>query len=453
MKALVSFYSTNLHAREVPFRIAILHGQAPDKGLYMPVEIPPFTPEEMGAMPGQSYAELAFTVMRKYISPEEADDEILHQIVGDAYDFEVPIEQVTERDYLLRLDRGPTASFKDFAARALGRLMAHFLAQDNREAIILTATSGDTGGAVADAFLGLPRVKVVILYPSGEVSERQRRQMTTLGQNITAIGVDGKFDDCQRMVKEAFADRDLAQLNLSSANSINFGRLLPQAVYYCYAWSRVVTTPGEQIIFSVPSGNFGNLMGGLLAYRMGLPINHFIAAVNENDEVPRFLENGIYEKVVPSVNCLSNAMNVGHPSNFARVVALYGGIMDEQGQIRQSPDLDLMRSEITSYSITDAETKETIRKVYETYQVLLEPHGAVGWAALERYKEHNRPTEVCLCIETADPAKFPEAILEILGIDPPMSPRMVIQESITEEIHSISRDYGDLKEFLLHQLF
>ncbi len=288
----VKFYSTNLKAPEVTFRGAILQGQAPDRGLYMPKEIPLFSAKELSAMKGQAYPDLAFTVMRKYIPVSELDDEKLRNIVTDAYNFEIPLEKVTPKDFIMRLDRGPTASFKDFAARALGRIMSHFLAQAQKEAVVLTATSGDTGGAVADAFLGLPRVRVVILYPKAEVSDRQRRQMTTLGQNVTGVGVTGKFDDCQRIVKEAFADKDLASLGLTSANSINFGRLIPQAVYYCYAWSRLAKSPKEKVVFSVPSGNFGNLMGGLFAFRMGLPVKNFIIATNENDEVPRFLATG-----------------------------------------------------------------------------------------------------------------------------------------------------------------
>ncbi len=348
----------------------------------------------------------------------------------------------------MRLDQGPTASFKDFAARALGRIMSHFLGQDQKEAVVLTATSGDTGGAVADAFLGLPRIRVVILYPKAEVSERQRRQMTTLGQNVTAVGVTGKFDDCQRMVKDAFADKDLAKFGLTSANSINFGRLIPQSVYYCYAWSRQVALPGEKIVFSVPSGNFGNLMGGLFAFRMGLPVKHFIAATNENDEVPRFIATGTYTKVVPSKNCLSNAMNVGHPSNFARVIALYGGNMDENGQIRTMPDMNRLRAELRSYSITDAETKETIQAAYKQHRIILEPHGAVGWAALQRYRKDTQATETCVSLETADPAKFPDTIQELLHIDPPLPPKMAAQQSLTEHLHEIPATYTSLRDFL-----
>jgi threonine synthase len=445
---VIMFYSTNLKAPEVTFRGAILQGQAPDRGLYMPKEIPQFSANELSAMKVQAYSDLAFRVLRKFIPANELGDEVLRKIMVDAYNFEVPLEKVTAKDYIMRLDQGPTASFKDFAARALGRIMSHFLGQDQKEAVVLTATSGDTGGAVADAFLGLPRVRVVILYPKAEVSERQRRQMTTLGQNVTAVGVAGKFDDCQRMVKDAFVDKDLSSLGLTSANSINFGRLIPQAVYYCYAWSRLASSFKEKVVFSVPSGNFGNLMGGLFAFRMGLPVRHFIVATNENDEVPRFLATGTYQKIVPSKNCLSNAMNVGHPSNFARLIALYGGNMDETGQIHQMPDMKRLRAELCSYSITDAITKTTIQSAYRQHGVILEPHGAVGWAALQQYRKDKRPTEICVSLETADPAKFPDTIQELLHINPPLPPKMAAQHSLPENLHEIPATYARLKDFL-----
>jgi len=445
---VVRFYSTNLKAPEVTFRRAILQGQAPDRGLYMPKEIPKFTVKELSGMKDQSYIDLAFTVLRKYIAPEEIDDKKLRTIVSDAYNFDVLLEQVTDKDYIMRLDHGPTASFKDFAARALGRIMSHFLSQDQNEAVVLVATSGDTGGAVADAFLGLPRVRVVILYPKAEVSDQQRRQMTTLGQNVTAVGVTGKFDDCQRMVKEAFADPDLVSFGLTSANSINFGRLIPQAVYYCYAWSRLALSSKDRVVFSVPSGNFGNLMGGLFAFRMGLPVKHFIVATNENDEVPRFLATGTYTKIVPSKNCLSNAMNVGHPSNFARLIALYGGNMDENGKIRQMPDMKRLRGELYSYSISDTETKATILSAYQQHHVLLEPHGAVGWAALQRYKSKEHPVEFCVSLETADPAKFPDTIQGLLHINPPLPPKMATQQDLPEQLYEIPTTYTRMKDFL-----
>lgn len=445
------YYSTNMQTPEVSFKQAILQGQAPDRGLYMPKFVPAFQEGEVAAFREMEYPRMAFEIMRKYISRDEVSDAALEAIVQDAYDFEVPIERVTDDISILRLDRGPTASFKDFAARALGRLMAHFLEQEDRTAIILTATSGDTGGAVADAFYRLDRVNVVVLYPRNEVSDRQRRQMTTLGENVTAIGVRGKFDDCQRMVKEAFADPRLAAMGLSSANSINFGRLLPQTVYYCYAWSRVARGPGEQVNICVPSGNFGNLMAGLLALKMGLPVERFIAATNENDEFPRYLETGEYEKIEPSRNCLSNAMNVGHPSNLARIIALYGGVMDERGTIREKPDLTRLRGDIFSTSVNDAETRRTIKQVYETHGTLLEPHGAVGWKALRRFKEAEPNQRHCITLETADPAKFPTAIRELVGIDPPMPAKMAAQQQAREFLHEIPDQYEAFRAYLLDE--
>ena len=282
-------------------------------------------------------------------------------MLQDAYNYEVPVEKVYDGKYVLRLDRGPTCSFKDFAARLMGRLIQYFLRQEGKEILILTATSGDTGSAVAHAFFGLDNIKVVVLFPEKEVTERQRRQMTTLGKNVFPLAVEGKFDDCQALVKQAFADPDLKGLNLSSANSINIGRLLPQAVYYFYAHSRVAPQ-GEAVVFSVPSGNFGDLMGGLIALKMGLPVHKYVVATNENDEFPNFMKTGIYEPIRPSKNCISNAMNVGHPSNLARLFSLYGGQMDETGRVSRQPDLQAMRRELYAVSITDEETRNTIRR-------------------------------------------------------------------------------------------
>ena len=248
----------------------------------------------------------------------------------------------TGRVSVMRLDRGPTASFKDFAARMMARLLGQFVREDGRELTILVATSGDTGSAVASAFSGVEGIRVLVLFPINEVSERQRKQMTTLRGNIRSIALDGKFDDCQALVKRAFADPDLADLSLSSANSINIGRLLPQSVYYFYAASRLAA-PGEGIVIAVPSGNFGDMMGAVIAGRMGLPIRKLVVPVNANDEFPTYLQTCLYEKIEPSRNCLSNAMNVGHPSNLARLVALYGGWMDETGTVHRAPDYEAMR--------------------------------------------------------------------------------------------------------------
>jgi threonine synthase len=262
----------------------------------------------------------------------------------------VPVEKADDLDYILRLDRGPTASFKDFAARMMARLMQHFLSMEGRNLTILTATSGDTGSAVANAFLGLKNIDVIILFPAGEITDIQRKQMTTLKKNIKVLAVNGKFDDCQHLVKTAFRDPALSHIPLSSANSINIGRLLPQSVYYFHAWAELSGNE-KPVVFSVPSGNFGNLMGGVIAKKMGLPVEKFIIATNENDEVPVYFRSGNYRPIVPSLNCISSAMNVGHPSNLARLIAVYGGVMDEKGNISSAPDMDKMVKDFFSVSI------------------------------------------------------------------------------------------------------
>jgi len=324
----IRYYSTNLKTPEVSFSEALLKGLAPDGGLYMPVSFPKISAEEIASYSGMEYYEIAFSFLSKFLGSEIPADELLN-LCRDAYNFDVPLEKVTDRKYIMRLDQGPTASFKDFAARMMSRLMQYYLSANDKYLTILTATSGDTGSAVASAFYGLQNINVIILFPAEEVTLMQRKQMTTLQKNVKVISVDGKFDDCQDLVKKAFRDPSLSHLPLSSANSINIGRLLPQAVYYIYAWSRLNTGKSEKAVFSVPSGNFGNLMAGLIAFRTGLPVKKFIVTTNENNEVPEFLRTGIYNKISPSINCISSAMNVGHPSNLARIIALYGGIMDE----------------------------------------------------------------------------------------------------------------------------
>jgi len=439
----IMYKSTNLSSKPVTFREALIKGQAPDKGLYMPDSIPKINRGHLAFMKALPYHEVAFEVTKKFLQGE-IPEKNLRAIVKDAYDYEVPLENVDEKRYIMRLDRGPTASFKDFAARMMARLMQYYLKQENKKLVILVATSGDTGSAVANAFYGLENIEVVVLFPGSEVSERQRKQMTTLGRNIFAFAVYGKFDDCQALVKQAFADPDLQNINLSSANSINFGRLLPQAVYYFYAYSRLFRDLGEPIIFSVPSGNFGDLMGGVLAREMGLPISKFIVATNENDEFPMFMRTKSYAPICPSKECLSNAMNVGHPSNLARLFYLYNGNMDEKGAIVRLPNIRKMRQDFDSISISDAETKETIKQAYQKYKVILEPHGAVAWAALD----HFDPDGLCVSLETAHPAKFPSVIKETIGIDPKLPESMKGIENKKEEFQNLKNDYPAFKEFL-----
>jgi threonine synthase len=445
----IKYYSTNLRAPEVPFRDALLKGLAPDGGLYMPSSIPLLSKQEIESIFFSDYQETAFLILKKFLG-NEIEESVLMNICHDAYSFRIPLERVFYRTYLLRLDQGPTASFKDFAAQVMSRLMNYYASQGNQHLTILTATSGDTGSAIASAFHGLENIDVIILFPFSEVTEIQRKQMTTLGKNIRVIAVDGKFDDCQRLAKQAFNDTSLSGQQISSANSINIGRLLPQSVYYFYSWSRLATNPDEKIVFSVPSGNYGNLMGGIIAREMGLPVEKFIISTNSNDEVPRYLETGVYKTISPSVNCISSAMNVGHPSNFARIIALYGGIMDENGVIIREPDLDKLRMDFYGVTVSDEDTRETILKSYRRYRLLLEPHGAVAWSGLESYRDIFKTAgQLAVSLETAHPAKFNDELGHILGFSAEMPDSLMDVIDKTEYFIKIENSYPKLKDLIL----
>jgi threonine synthase len=447
-----SYYSTNLKSQETSFREALLKGLATDGGLYMPVSLPLLSRDALSEFPGKKYYEIAFTVLKEIIGNEIGDTDLL-DLCRDAYYFDVPLEKVYDRKYIMRLDQGPTASFKDFAARMMSRLMQHFLSLSNRHLTILTATSGDTGSAVANAFYGLKNINVIILFPSDEVTAMQRKQMTTLEDNISVISLNGKFDDCQRLVKRAFLDPSLSGVPLSSANSINIGRLLPQSVYYFYAWSRLAGNADEKAVFSVPSGNFGNLMGGLIARQMGLPVEKFILSTNENDEVPEFLKTGIYKSIVPSINCISSAMNVGHPSNLARIVALYGGMMDEAGVIHIEPDMTRMRNDLFGVSVSDEQTRDVISETFSNYGILLEPHGAIAWRGITEYLNHNDITDqdkkLFISLETAHPAKFPEELRQIIRIEPLLPDSLAGIEAKNENYITLENNYEMLRDFIL----
>lgn len=451
---MIKYHSTNHKTPHVDFKTAVLKGQALDKGLYMFNKIPKITTENINNFKHLALYDIGFEIFSKIVGDIIPEHE-LKKILSDALNFLVPIKKIHKNDYICYLEQGPTASFKDFGARTLARVMEYFLKIEDKKSIILTATSGDTGGAVAQAFYDMKRIRVIVLFPKDEVSELQRKQMTTLGKNITAIGIKGKFDDCQRLVKSAFGDPDLKDVGLSSANSINIGRLIPQIFYYFYSYSRVADELDEKVIFSVPSGNFGNLMGGLIAYKMGLPVRKFISAVNENDAFPKFIETGVYEKVDPSKKCISNAMNVGHPSNFARVIDLYNGQIDEEGIIQKMPNLNQIREDIVSYSITDDLTKKTIVNFYNKYNKIIEPHGAVGWACLEIYRNKYFEDDKykAICFETADPAKFPDEIISLIGITPNMPKSLNSIQNKKENPNPIEiRNYKDFKVFIQNKL-
>jgi threonine synthase len=444
------FYSTNGQSPAANLREVFHTGLAPDGGLYLPERFPALAPDEIAQFSQCPYHEIAFRVLSKF-TEEIISSPDLAAMCRAAYNFPIPLENVYDRVHVMRLDQGPTASFKDFAAQMMAQLMGRFLREDGKQLTILTATSGDTGAAVAHAFHNVPGIRVIVLFPIDEISLSQRKLMTTLAENVRTIAVDGKFDDCQAMVKQAFADPALKHIPLSSANSINIGRLLPQSVYYFYAASRLAK-PGEPMVFSVPSGNFGDMMGAVVARQMGLPIKKLIVPVNANDAFPRFLATGVYQKIVPSRNSVSNAMNVGHPSNLARLVAVYGGQMDEAGKINKRPDLAAMRRDLFSSSVSDDRTRETIREVWNKYQLLLEAHGAVAWRGFQDWLATEPLNGLpAVILETANPAKFPEEIEKTIGFAPDVPPAMTAAIKLPEDFDRMGADYGKFREYLIQR--
>lgn len=428
----MQFYSTNKKVSPVSFKEAVLKGLPDDNGLFMPERIPPFSSAFLSALPEKSFADIAFEGARLMIENEIEEDK-LRALIEDAFDFDLIVRNIYDQIFVLELFHGPTLAFKDFGARFMARVMAHFLEEDSREVNILVATSGDTGSAVAQGFLGVHGVKVTLLYPKGKVSKIQEQQLTTLGQNITALEVDGTFDDCQRMVKTAFLDRELTnKLNLSSANSINIARLLPQSFYYTYAFARLSDIAGETV-FCVPSGNYGNLCGGLLAKKMGVPIKRFIAASNTNDIVPKYLETALFSPR-PSIQTISNAMDVGNPSNFARILDLYHN------------SFEAISGDIEGISFTDDETKRMIREVHKNHQYLMCPHTAIGYGGL---RDRLKPGEKGIFLSTAHPCKFKDIVDELISdeIEIPLRLKKIIEKK--KQAITMTKEYNDFKDFLM----
>lgn len=424
----MKYYSTEKRSEKVSFKEALLQGLAPDRGLYMPDNFPKI---DDALLETKDFKELSFKLATLLIDGEiPAID--LKKITDDAFNFPVPVKNIRDNIYALELYHGPTAAFKDFGARFMARTMSYFL--KDKKLTILVATSGDTGSAVAKGFYGLPNIDVIILYPSGKVSPLQEKQLTTLGKNITALEVEGTFDDCQHMVKEAFMDDEVKSwLELSSANSINIGRLYPQSFYYFWAY---IQLKGKGMpIFCTPSGNFGNLTGGLMAKIMGLPVKSFIAATNVNDTVPVYLKTGKYTPK-PSVQTYSNAMDVGNPSNFARMLDLFDNNHS-------------LKDQISGYKVTDKETIDTIKSVYEEYKYLLDPHGAVGYKAITDYiKETGDTTTPIILLETAHPAKFSEVIVKAIDKEPEIPSTLVEYLKMEKVSVKIKPDYKELKNYL-----
>ncbi|SKA14985.1 threonine synthase [Sediminibacterium ginsengisoli] len=428
----MQYYSLNKSASPVDFRTATLQGQAPDKGLYFPEHIPVLDKALIAGMDHLSKEELGLRVMLPYAGGS-IPEEVLYHIIAETVSFPFPLVEISAGISSLELFHGPTLAFKDVGARFMSRCLGYFSEKQNRETTVLVATSGDTGGAVANGFLGVEGVRVVILYPSGKVSPVQELQLTTCGANITALEVTGSFDDCQAMVKEAFMDADLQKISLTSANSINVARWLPQQLYYFYAYQQWKST--QPPVIAVPSGNFGNLCAGLLANASGLPVQHFIAACNENDIVPDYLASGNYTPR-KAVATLSNAMDVGDPSNFVRILQLF------------KHDHHKIAAAVTGYRVSDETTLETIRDVKSRYGYLLDPHGAVAYNALDQYlNEH--PDQKGFLLETAHPVKFPQTVAAATGQEPEVPEAAKHLFHKTKHSIPMRPQYEALKEWLL----
>ena len=453
------FFSLNNPNYKVNFSQAIITGQAPDGGLFFPAEIPKLDPELIQSFTEKKYYQIAYSVLEPFLCPE-IPAEILLELCQRAYHFQPELEKadtIQKNTWIARMDTGPTAAFKDYAARLMAKLFEYVLKQQTKKpkVNILVATSGDTGSAIASAFCGLENIQVSVLFPYQEVSPTQRKLMTTLGQNVRCFAVDGKFDDCQRMVKMAFLDKDLIKINPSSANSINIGRLLPQIVYYFYIESRlrkILKKDEIKPVFAIPSGNFGNLMGALFAQKMGLKIHKIIASTNLNQAFTNFLKTQEYKPISPSINCLSNAMNVGSPNNIFRIIQAFQGNMLSDFKITKKPDFKAMQELIFASSFNDQQTQEMMKKSFQK-GLLLEPHGAVGMLGLEAFWQLENPAEyTSILLETASPAKFPTEIKNILNHTPNKPTSILNSENLTEEYQHISSDYEEFKEMMNYEL-
>lgn len=429
----MQYYSLNKQAPDVSFKEATILGQAPDKGLYFPSSIPILDKVFIDKIQTFSKQDLAFRIMLPYVGNTIAE-EALFQILSETIDFEFPVVPINDSISSLELFHGPTLAFKDVGARFMSRCLGYFSKGQSRKITVLVATSGDTGGAVANGFLGVEGVDVVILYPSQKVSPVQELQLTTCGQNITALEVDGSFDDCQAMVKSAFMDADLNQhMQLTSANSINVARWLPQQLYYFFAyqqWKNIGAPP----VIAVPSGNFGNICAGLVAYTSGLPVKHFIAACNVNDAVPDYLRTGTYQPK-KAVSTISNAMDVGAPSNFIRILEIF------------ESNYQTLTNLVSGFTISDEATKETISKVFNAHQYVLDPHGAVAYNALAQYLS-NHPGQKGIILETAHPVKFPATVEEAIGraLEIPAAAKALFGKEKNSIL--LKADFKDLKTYL-----
>ena len=430
----MNYYSLNHKAPKSSFKDAVIKGIAPDRGLYFPESITPLPKSFFDNLEALSYSEIAFETIKQFVSPE-IPEATLKTIVEETLAFDFPVVNLNENISTLELFHGPTMAFKDVGARFMARCLGYFNQNNDKEVTVLVATSGDTGGAVANGFLGVKGVNVVILYPSGKVSDIQEKQLTTLGQNIKALEVNGTFDDCQDMVKTAFLDQDItSQMQLTSANSINVARWLPQLFYFIFAYKQL-HKKYDDVVFSVPSGNFGNICAGMMAQQLGLPIKHFIASNNANNVVTRYLISQLYEPK-PSVQTISNAMDVGAPSNFIRIQEIYKN------------NFNTLKGNLSSYSYSDDETKKAMLEMYNDYKYIADPHGAVGYLGCKDYLKDN-PKAHCVFLETAHPTKFLDVVEAVVKQELPL-PEQIKSVMGKDKVSVRISSYEDLKSFLLN---
>jgi len=433
----MKLYSTNNTNLNVSFKEAVFNSMPQDKGLYMPVEIPRLPQDFIDHLDKYTLPEIAYTVAKHMLQGAIPDGDLL-DLINDAINFDAPVVELEEDVYVLELFHGPSLAFKDFGARFMSRVMAYFLEAGEKQLDVLVATSGDTGGAVALGFLGVPNTRVTILYPKGKVSGIQEQQLTTNGQNIRALEVEGTFDDCQALVKQAFTDAELNEkFRLTSANSINIARLIPQTFYYFNAYAQLLRQGRSKVVFAVPSGNFGNIGAGLLAWKMGLPVQQFIAATNVNDTVPEFLKTGVYQPK-PTVATLSNAMDVSSPSNWVRIADLFKN------------DTKALKQLITGYSFNDEDTVKAIVKIFGAYKYVACPHTAIAWLALTDYLEKQDDGTTGVFLSTAHPCKFPDVFPEQIGQAVEIPEQVKGLQAKPKQATPLKADFNTFKTYLLN---
>lgn len=432
----MNYYSLNRKAPNTTFKEAVVRGIAPDKGLYYPEFITPLPKSFFDTIENLSYEEIAYESIKQFVATDIPEN-ILKTIIAETLSFDFPIVSINENTSTLELFHGPTMAFKDVGARFMARCLGYFNKENTREVTVLVATSGDTGGAVANGFLDVKGVKVVILYPSGKVSDIQEKQLTTLGKNITALEVDGVFDDCQDMVKHAFLDEELtSKMQLTSANSINVARWLPQMFYFFFAYKQLHKIH-KDIVFSIPSGNFGNICAGMMAQQLGLPVKHFIASNNENDVVTEYLKTKLYQPK-PSVQTISNAMDVGNPSNFIRIQEIFKN------------NFEALKTNLSSYRFSDDDTREALKELYKDFKYIADPHGAVGYLGCKAYQKIN-PNVHCVFLETAHPTKFLDVVKDVIKETIELPPQIAAVMDKKKKSTKI-KSYDELKTFLLNKV-